>query len=126
MTKIRLIQLLAGAGGPADGARPSYGAMITPAGLKQIATYAWGIGPDKAMLWQGERPSSLVADAHAAGLRVHPWTYRAEAMFLPARFHDRPGHAGVRAEIRSALDQKIDGFFTDFPLDGVAVRDGAP
>lgn len=126
MTKVRLIQLLAATGGPADGAAPSYAAMMTPAGLAAVARYAYGIGPDKAMLWTGDRPSALVAAAHAAGLRVHPWTYRAEAMFLPARFHGQPGHVGVRAEIRAALGQRIDGFFTDFPLDGVQVRDGAP
>ncbi|WP_425230732.1 glycerophosphodiester phosphodiesterase [Sphingomonas sp.] len=126
MTRIRLIQLLGATGGPADGAQPSYAAMITPAGLAAVARYAYGIGPDKAMLWTGEQPSALVADAHRAGLKVHPWTYRAEEQFLPARFRGRPGHAGVRAEIRSALDQGIDGFFSDFPLDAVQVRDGAP
>ena len=126
LTKVRLIQLLAATGGPADGAQPSYAAMITPAGLNEIAGYAYGIGPDKAMLWAGDKPSPLVAAAHAAGLKVHPWTYRAETMFLPTRFAGQPDHAGVRAEIRAALDQRIDGFFTDFPLDGAQVRDGAP
>lgn len=128
MTRIRLIQLMDGQGGPADGAAPSYTAMASPAGLKAVAAYAWGIGPNKAMLWAGDRPSPLVADAHAAGLGVHPWTYRAENMFLPTRFRndDAPGdHGNVAAEIRSALDQKIDGFFTDFPAIGNAVRHGA-
>ena len=125
LTGIRLIQLVAGQDAPADAAAPSYAAMLTPAGLKQVATYAYGIGPDKAQLWSGEAPSTLVADAHAAGLRVHPWTYRAENAFLPARFRrgDDPAARGdVAAEIRSALAQGIDGFFTDFPLIGVDTR----
>lgn len=129
LTKIRLIQLLAGASGPADGAQPSYAAMITPDGLREIATYAWGIGPDKAQLWDAAdptRPSALVADAHAAGLRVHPWTYRAENMFLPARFRrgdDPAAHGDLAAEMESGLRQGIDGFFTDFPETGVRIRD---
>ena len=86
MTRIRLIQLVAGEGGPADAAAPSYAAMLTPQGLRAIAAYAYGIGPDKAQLWRGTTPTTLVADAHAAGLRVHPWTYRAENYFLPERF----------------------------------------
>ena len=124
MTPIRLIQLLAATGGPADGAQPSYAAMTTPAGLAAVARYAYGIGPDKAMLWSGDQPSSLVAQAHAAGLKVHPWTFRAEEPFLPQRFRGRPARDGVRAEIAAALGQGIDGFFTDFPLDGVLVRNG--
>ena len=123
-TRIRLIQLVAATGGPADGAQPSYAAMTTPAGLAAVARYADGIGPDKAMLWTGDTPSRLVADAHAAGLKVHPWTFRAEEPFLPQRFRGMPGHAGVQAEIAAALGQGIDGFFTDFPGDGAAVRNG--
>ena len=125
LTKVRLIQLLAATGGPADGAQASYAAMTTPAGLAAVARYAYGIGPDKAMLWTGEAPGPLVADAHRAGLKVHPWTYRAEEPFLPTRHRGQPAHAGVRAEIAAALAQGIDGFFTDFPLDGAQVRDGA-
>ena len=126
MTRVRLIQLLDASGAPADGAQPSYAAMITRAGLKAVARYAHGIGPNKAMLWSGDTPSTLVADAHRAGLKVHPWTYRAEEPFLPARHQGRADRDGVRAEIRAALDQQIDGFFTDFPLDSVQVRNGVP
>lgn len=125
MTGIRLIQLVAGEGAPADGAAPSYAAMLTPAGLKQIATYAFGIGPDKAQLWTDKTattPSTLVADAHAAGVRVHPWTYRAENAFLPPRFQrgtDKAAHGDIAGEITAGLAQGIDGFFTDYPLIGV-------
>jgi len=127
MTKLRLIQLVAGEGAPADGAAASYRAMVTPAGLAQVATYAWGIGPDKAMLWADGAATPLVRDAHAAGLRVHPWTYRAENPFLPPAYRNgaEPGARGdVAGEIAAALAQGIDGFFTDFPAIGVAVRGG--
>ena len=126
ITRIRLIQLMDGEGGPADGAQPSYATMITPAGLKAVAAYAYGIGPNKSMLWAGVTPSPLVADAHAAGLRVHPWTYRAENMFEPERFRrgsDPATHGDIAAEIDAGLAQGIDGFFTDFPLYGAQARD---
>ncbi len=123
MTRVRLIQLMDGQGAPADGAAPSYAAMATPEGLREVARYAYGIGPNKAMLWDGSTLSALVANAHAAGLKVHPWTYRAENYFLPERFRrgTNPRAQGdVVAEIRAALAQGIDGFFTDFPAMGVA------
>ncbi|KQN08915.1 glycerophosphodiester phosphodiesterase [Sphingomonas aurantiaca] len=126
MTKIRLIQLMDGQGAPADRAQPSYKAMITPDGLKAVAAYAYGIGPGKEMLWSGATPTTLVADAHAAGLRVHPWTYRAENYFEPERFRrgaDPAAHGDIAGEIDAGLAQSIDGFFTDFPLYGAQARD---
>lgn len=126
-TGVRLIQLVAAEGAPADHAAPSYAAMVTPAGLRAVARYAWGIGPDKAMLWNVEGgATTLVDDAHAAGLRVHPWTFRAENAFLtpPFRRGTAPaGHGDLGGEIASALRLGIDGFFTDYPLIGVSTRD---
>ena len=113
MTRVRLIQLLDAAGGPADGALASYAEMATAAGLAEVARYAWGVGPSKAMVSAG-----LVDDAHAAGLQVHPWTYRAEAMFVPDRFD------GMAAEIADALRLGVDGLFTDFPAIGRRVVEG--
>lgn len=126
MTKVRLIQLIDGAGGPADGAVPSYADMVSPAGLEAVADYAWGIGPNKSMLWRDDTPTTIVRDAHAAGLRVHPWTYRAENHFLPHRHRtgiNPRGHGDVAAEIKAALRLGIDGFFTDYPSIGVEARD---
>lgn len=126
LTKVRLIQLVAATGAPADGAAPSYAAMMTPAGLRAVAAYAWGIGPDKDMVDQGGAAGSLVADAHAAGLRVHVWTFRAENFFLSPslrRGDDPTAHGEVAVAIRHQLALGIDGFFTDFPLIGVQARD---
>ena len=119
LTRLRLIQLMDGQGGPADGAVPSYAMMATPGGLREVAAYAYGIGPNKAQLGRGD----LVRDAHAAGLRVHPWTFRAENPFLPARFRREGAHGDLAGEIAAALRLGIDGFFTDYPLIGVQTRD---
>lgn len=127
MTRVRLIQLMDAAGGPADagknGVAASYAAMATPEGLRAIASYAYGIGPNKNLIWDGTAaPTSLVADAHAAGLRLHPWTFRAENAFLPAVYRsgtDPATHGDMTAEIQTYLKIGIDGFFTDFPLNGV-------
>lgn len=126
LTPIPLIQLMASAGGPADGAATSYATMATPHGLRAIAAYAAGIGPEKAMIQPGDGPATtLVADAHAAGLKLHPWTFRAESYFLPPSLKvggpaDR-GH--LDREVRRFLDLGVDGVFSDHPGIAVAARD---
>lgn len=129
ITRVRLIQLMDAKGAPADGAAPSYAAMATPAGLKAVAAYAWGIGPNKDMIAAtSATPTTLIRDAHATGLRVHPWTFRAENYFLPSGYADglNPrGHGRLGKEIARYLNGGVDGFFTDFPDIGVAeVRAG--
>ena len=63
-----------------------YAAIITPAGLREVASYAVGIGPHLGLIASGVTPegkpkfTSLVADAHAAGLLVHPYTFRADTL----------------------------------------------
>ena len=119
LTGIRLIQLLDDDGAPADGARTSYVDMASPDGLKAVARYAWGIGPNKSMI---DAEGTLVRNAHQAGLRVHPWTFRAENYFLPRRWRKgiNPRGAGdLPSEIAHHLALGVDGFFTDFPATGI-------
>lgn len=127
LIRVPLIQLLDAEGGPADGAQPSYAAMITPEGLKAIAAYAAGIGPAKVMVVKNDGTvTPLVADAHAAGLKVHPWTFRAENFFLPSGLRsgiNPAGHGRLGDEISRHLAAGVDGFFTDFPYQGVEARD---
>jgi glycerophosphoryl diester phosphodiesterase len=128
-TGVRLIQLVADEGGPADKPELSYRDMVTPAGLAAIARYADGIGPAKALIvprgpdGRSLPPTSLVADAHAAGLKVHPWTFRSENFFLPAelrRGDDPRAHGDVAAEYRLFFGLGVDGVFSDHPADAVA------
>lgn len=125
-TAVRLIQLI-DSGTSGDG--ESYDAMITPAGLKAIAAYANGIGPNRDRIIPRSSdgilgtPTSLVADAHAAGLQVHPWTFRPENYFLakPFRNGDDPrGRGDAGGEIRIYLETGIDGVFSDLPAAAVA------
>ncbi|HWW56160.1 MAG TPA: glycerophosphodiester phosphodiesterase [Sphingopyxis sp.] len=124
-----LIQLMDAEGAPADRPGTSYTAMASPAGLKMIAAYADGIGPNKAMviprgaLGRLGDPTSLVRDAHAAGLKVHPWTFRRENYFLPLGDKggiNPAGHGDLAAEITAYLQTGIDGLFSDNPREAVA------
>ena len=117
-----LIQLIDAEGGPADMPGTSYAAMASPEGLNAIAAYADGIGPNKAMviprtaLGALGAPTTLVRDAHAAGLKVHPWTFRRENYFLPLGQKsgvNPAGHGDLAGEIRAYLATGIDGLFSD-------------
>lgn len=123
-TAVRLVQLLAASGAPWDamagGEGKTYAGMVTPEGLREIAAYADAIGPDKALVLPPSAdgaPTALVADAHAAGLQVHPWTFRNEDQFLGERFRGNP-----RGELRRFLELGVDGVFADFPDVAVEVR----
>jgi len=130
-----LIQLMDGEGGPADDPKTSYAAMASPGGLKAIAAYADGIGPYKEMIIPRSAigtlgdPTSLVRDAHAAGLKVHPWTFRRENYFLPLADKsgvNPAGHGDLAAEIDAYLKTGIDGLFSDNPREAVpAVKKGS-
>ncbi|MCC5793354.1 MAG: hypothetical protein JJT85_01300 [Chromatiales bacterium] len=122
-----LVQLVAAGGGPADQPGVDYAAMLSPSGLAAIAAYADAIGPDKSLvvprLPDGTtgHPTSLVSDAHAAGLAVHAWTFRAENHFLPLqcrRGGDPAALGDLGCELELFLAAGIDGLFTDHP--GVA------
>jgi len=126
LTRLPLVQLIEAAGAPYDlaerGDSRTYADIVTPRGLEEVATYASCIGPNKSLIiprdagGKLQRATSLVADAHAAGLGVHPWTFRAEKEFLPAG-------VDLEGELREFLAVGIDGFFTDQADVGVRARD---
>jgi glycerophosphoryl diester phosphodiesterase len=131
-TKLRLIQLMDEKGSPADRPDITYPEMATAAGLKAIAAYADGIGPNKSMVIPRNivgvlgTPTTLITDAHVAGLAVHPWTFRRENFFLPLgqKSGINPlGIGDVQSEIRAYLDAGVDGIFSDNPAQAVAARD---
>ena len=137
-TKVRLVQLLDDSGQPYDlkaaGQATTYRDLTTRAGMKRIATYADGVGPNKNLVIPRRAdgtlgaPTALVRTAHEAGLEVHPWTFRVENQFLPAEYRsssDLNAPGDLAGEIRTFLATGIDGFFTDNPDIGDAVRDRA-
>jgi glycerophosphoryl diester phosphodiesterase len=138
MTPVRKVQLIAASGAPFDHHAEGvlYADMITDAGLAQIARYADGIGVEKTLIIQrdsearSQPPTDLVARAHAAGLVVHPWTFRAENYFLPAELRRGDAsapdylrqHGDFAAELRAFYAAGVDGLFSDFPGAAVAAR----
>ena len=113
----------------ASGGALTYGQMITPKGMAEIKTYADVVAPQvRAIIPLGAdgrmgQPTTFVADAHAAGLLVHIWTFRPENNFLAADFRSSAdpaerNEAGSLAEMRRYIDAGIDGFFTDDPAIG--------
>ena len=118
-----LLQLMSPIGGPADHPDRTYAEMATPAGLAEIATYAYAVGVEAAMIIPRDpsgaagQATTLVDDAHAAGLKVIAWTFRAEAVFLPT---DHRGDMG--GWLRRFYDLGADGVFSDFPAAAVAAR----
>ncbi len=130
-TDLSLIQLVAAEGGPPDRPGTSYRRMLTPAGLKALSRHVDGIGVEKALVIPRDaadrlgKPTRLVADAHAAGLKLHVWTFRPENYFLPADLQLGDGAVArgkAVAEIRAFLDAGIDGYFSDSVPDAVAAR----
>lgn len=118
--------------------------LLTPNGLKDVKTYADGIGPWKPYLISSKQvdanndgkpddlngdgkiderdrvllpPSNVVKDAHAAGLFVFPYTFRSEAYRLTSDFKGDP-----KAEYRAFYEIGVDGVFSDFPDVAVAAR----
>lgn len=118
-----------------------FDAMLTPAGLAEIKTYADGIGPWKPQIvplkiapWRDKTadgkpftgsasqattqpPTGLVADAHKAGLFVHVFTFRNEPKYLAADYEGDP-----QQEYLKFFRLGVDGVFTDFSHTGVAAR----
>jgi glycerophosphoryl diester phosphodiesterase len=134
--RVPLVQLLSATGAPADlvaaGETTTYADLSDAEGLAGVAEYADGVGPEKGQVIPlaedgtlGE-PTSFVADAHEAGLLVHPYTFRNENSFLPADLREGEDPA----DYGSALEEQllfwaagVDGLFTDNPDTGVLTRD---
>lgn len=77
--------------------------LNAPEKIREIATWATGLGPNKAIV---ERLPDLVKWAHAEKLTVTPWTFRSS----------KPGDNGVRNEMaRFLYEYDVDGLFTDNP-----------
>ncbi|MEH2213794.1 esterase-like activity of phytase family protein [Nostoc sp.] len=123
----------------------TYGDLRTPEGLAEVATYADGIGPWKRMIvsvkgtdanGDGKAddvngdgavndadkttlpPSTLIQDAHNAGLQVHPYTFRAEDQYLAADYKGQ-----LALEIQQFYQLGVDALFSDFPDIADGVRD---
>ncbi|WP_408898569.1 glycerophosphodiester phosphodiesterase [Nocardioides sp. R1-1] len=136
LTRVPLAQLVDGAGAPYDlkasGSTTTYADLVTPAGLADIATYAEWVAPAKHRILPRDAggaigaPSSLVADAHAAGLQVVTWTLRLENQFLPTnlRLGTDPNAPGdLAAEVEAFLEAGVDALFADHPDIAVDTRD---
>lgn len=102
--------------------------LITPKGLKWIASFAQGIGPWLDLIIPKDangtlgEPTTLVRDAHAKGLILHPYTMRNENSFLPADFRvgtDPNAYGDAFGAFKVYFEQGIDGIFTDNPDTGL-------
>ncbi len=134
LIEVPLVQLLgAKAQRPADDRR-TYAQLATPAGLAAITRYADGVGPSKDYIVPRDStgnslaPTSFVDDAHAAGLLVHPYTFRNENAFLPLelrRGSDPAAWGDAIAEYEQFFGLGVDGVFSDYPDTAVEARVGA-
>ncbi len=126
-TSMRLVQLMSANGKPYDfqvsGDSRGYQDLARSAGLDFIKGYADGIGAHTQLIVpsDGRRllPSTeLMKEAHARGLLVHGWTFRAENQFLPselARGSGASAKGDMTAQLRGFIEAGMDGFFTDHP-----------
>lgn len=112
-TPLPLIQLI-GENDWGEDSDVDYDYLRTPAGLDDVAGYARGIGPYLPHVYLGRtatggaRLSTLVSDAQARGLLVHPYTFRRDEL---------PAGIGSFAELMDIFVRQagVDGLFTDFP-----------
>ncbi|KAB7744691.1 glycerophosphodiester phosphodiesterase [Nostocoides sp. F2B08] len=106
--------------------------LLEPPSLERLAGTVDAIGPSKHLVIGRTRedrlaePTSLVADAHAVGLEVTPWTFRAENHFLPAELRagtDPAALGDYAAELTAFFEAGVDAVFCDQPALAVEVRD---
>ena len=126
--KANLVFLATNGGAPYDlssrGDTRTYADLLAAQALKQLAASIDGIGPDKALVVARNvdgtlgAPTGLVEAAHAAGLKVTPWTFRAENSFLPADYRLGADPADFGRAVDEAvvfLEAGVDGLFCDQP-----------
>jgi glycerophosphoryl diester phosphodiesterase len=78
---------------------------VTEVRIRELATFATGIAPEKFVI---ARHPEMVARAHAAGLTVTSWTFRADDKEMT--------YPSVKAEMSHFLyDLGIDALFTNNP-----------
>ena len=104
--KVKLIQLI----GENDWQESptDYDFLKTPLGLEAIAKIAQGIGPWIPQLidFKTMQPTAFVKQAHIAGLQVHPYTFRKDAL---------PDNVNQTQTLNMLFEElKVDGVFTDF------------
>ena len=105
---VNLIQLIGGTG--------TYPWMFEADGMEKLAASADGIGPDKGLVVQRDsskgdiKVTELVARAHAAGMQVHPYTYRSDEGQVPGYADDFEDLLEIHY-----FQADVDGLFTDFP-----------
>ncbi|MEU7526196.1 glycerophosphodiester phosphodiesterase [Saccharothrix sp. NPDC042600] len=133
--RVPLVQLVNSSGAPYDfvkaGDKRTYSDLVTPDGLREIRTYAHGVGAAKDRIIprnaQGflQSPTTLVRDAHTRGLIVHAWTFRNENTFLPADFRtstDPAAYGRAFEEYAKFYATGLDGVFADNPDTAVEAR----
>lgn len=126
--RANLVFLATNGGAPADlkaaGDTRTYADLLTAESLKQLARTVDGIGPDRGLVIRRNAdgtlgaPTRLVADAHAAGLTVTPWTFRAENSFLPVDYRTgtNPNDYGrIVDEVKAFIAAGVDGLWCDQP-----------
>ncbi len=133
--RVPLVQLINASGAPYDfvkaGDKRTYSDLVTPDGLREIRTYAAGIGAAKDRVIprnaQGflQEPTTRVKDAHVRGLIVHAWTFRNENAFLPADFRsstDPAAYGRAFEDYAKFYATGLDGVFADNPDTAVEAR----
>ncbi|THF94742.1 hypothetical protein TEA_009339 [Camellia sinensis var. sinensis] len=100
---------------PTQDTNQSFSEITSDAYFNFIKDYVVGIGPWKDNLVPVvnnylQKPTDIVAKAHACNLQVHPYTFRSENMFLHLNFKQDPF-----VEYDYWINKiGVDGLFTDF------------
>lgn len=128
LSPVRLVLLI---DGPTDrpydhvkaGDPRTYLDLLQPESLRELKALLYGLGPHKRMLVPADgtgrllSPTPLVRQAHALGLKVHPYTFRSDAEYLAGEYGGDP-----EKEYEQFYALGVDGVFTDFPEHALRAR----